>query len=137
MRYLICLIGLSFILTSCGQQGFNSKVSSTRSTSSSQSAAVTCPCTNNANPVCGSDGVSYTNSCFANCAGVNFVMGACVTNECSKSGIVCGRPNQDCAVGEYCPSSDDLDPKEYENDCLRQEQDATFLHQGACTEADV
>lgn len=125
-----------FLVTSCGQQNFNSTLSSSRKSTSAATAS-TCPCTNNINPVCGSDGVSYTNSCFANCAGVNFVMGACVTNDCSKSGIVCGRPNQDCNVGEYCPSSDDLAPKEYESDCLRIEQDATFLHTGACTEDDV
>jgi len=125
-----------FITVSCGQQNFNSKLSSSRASSSAISSN-SCKCTNYENPVCGADGVSYTNSCFANCAGQNFTLGACVTNDCSKSGIVCARPNSACNVGDYCPAEDDRDPKEYETDCLRIEQSATFLHVGACTSDDV
>ncbi len=36
-----------------------------------------CVCIKIFQPVCGEDGVEYSNSCMAECAGVNYVEGAC------------------------------------------------------------
>lgn len=42
-----------------------------------QCSDVDCLCTDNYQPVCGSDGVLYFNSCEAACAGVEFSPGIC------------------------------------------------------------
>jgi len=36
-----------------------------------------CACFEIFQPVCGDDGIEYTNSCYAECAGMNFTEGAC------------------------------------------------------------
>ncbi|MBC7539906.1 MAG: hypothetical protein H7281_13880 [Bacteriovorax sp.] len=36
-----------------------------------------CVCVQLWMPVCGENGKTYSNSCFANCAGVKFVQGSC------------------------------------------------------------
>jgi len=43
-----------------------------------EKALCECPCDNHCQPVCGDDGVTYQNSCFAECVGVTkYSPGAC------------------------------------------------------------
>lgn len=135
MRFAFLALVLT-IFVSCGQQDFNRKLSDTR-VGTNNTPTLNCPCSNEINPVCGANGQTYTNSCYANCNQQNFTLGACVTTDCSKSGVVCGKPNSNCNVGDYCSGEDDPAPQDYENDCKRIEAKATLLHVGACTSDDT
>jgi hypothetical protein len=55
-------------------------------------------------PVCGCDGITYPNSCFANAAGVSVA----ATGECGATGQTCGGfPGTQCPKGEFCSYAPD------------------------------
>ncbi len=74
-----------------------------------------CNCADTLNPVCGSNGLTYDNECFAVCDGVEWVRG-----ECS------GCPDiHDPVCGD--------DGITYPNECLAELADVRVASQGECS----
>ncbi len=68
---LLLLIPIFFILTSCAQTSVKEDKKSKNSELNS------CICMEIYNPVCGSDGRTYSNSCTASCRNVRYENGEC------------------------------------------------------------
>ena len=74
---------LFLLLASCSHQTVNQTLQNDPKTSeqkiiSTPSPSIReCVCTEVWMPVCGSNGKTYSNACFAKCAGVNFHQGSC------------------------------------------------------------
>eukprot|EP01080_Neovahlkampfia_damariscottae_P004712 gene4712-8296_t len=82
---------------------------------SSALAAGKCFCTQEVNPVCGSNGVTYQNACLAACAGVTVAsQGACAMGTSGN-----GMTMQNCQLT-------------YQNACLAACAGVTVASQGAC-----
>lgn len=88
-----------------------------------------CPCNNNLNPVCGSNGVSYANYCRADCKNVTPVhygqCGALYSN--FKQGMIC-----DCAFNfqQICATNGIT----YENQCVAKCFNAMVNFTGICAQ---
>lgn len=83
LTFIIFSLAILVLLTGCGQQ----KIQIINSKSALPESAVNkpieklniknCVCVQLWMPVCGENGKTYSNACFAQCAGVKFTQGSC------------------------------------------------------------
>jgi hypothetical protein len=100
-------------------------------------------------PVCGCDGMTYSNSCFAAMAGVNVKHNGvcksnCTTNaQCKTAGQYCSKPTGHCKGEGLCATkpqvcTDIFDPvcgcdgKTYGNSCEAAAAGVNLTHLGVC-----
>ena len=137
LRPSVLLIILSFVLLSCGQdpQEFNKpsfNEGAQSMTSSEIENGFACSCAFQYAPVCGVNGLTYVNSCVANCLGIDYRSGECQDGQkaCNPlSGYVCGQPP--CDSGDDCSLSLPH-ARAYSNECVMMKAGGAFIHKGLC-----
>lgn len=78
--------------SSCGKDQLKNKTITSTNNTTSFSKSVSCMCTSDYFPVCGSDLKDYSNACLAKCFGNDtYSQGHC---SCKNELIVCGVDNQ-------------------------------------------
>jgi hypothetical protein len=137
MKWLVCFLFL--FLYSCGQDPARPREfdgSNAPNMQTQGSAAKSCGCTSQLDPVCSQEGLQFVNACVANCYGVNYRMGACpggTESFCNaNSGFVCAQPPMaNCIEGEDCNHALQA-PRAFSNECVMMQAGASLIHMGLC-----
>ena len=83
MKKLLYILPLILLLISCDKpEPLTTEVDNTDTTTVDSNTCIAqtdsnCICIEIYEPVCGCDSITYSNSCFAACAGVEYTTGAC------------------------------------------------------------
>lgn len=136
LRSSFYLLILTLFLSACGQdpQSFEGSRfgAGAQSLSGPESErGIACSCAFHYDPVCGVNGLTYTNSCVANCEGVDYRSGECQDGQkaCNpSSGHVCAQPpcdSSDCSNG--MPHA-----RAYTSECSMMQGGGAFIHKGLC-----
>lgn len=119
---------LILIVIGCGRDTFDVGVNNSNLISrSTASNSTSCMCTQDFNPVCGSDFKDYANACEASCNGIDKTYPVtCNKLNCNPlSKKICAQP--DCKQGEVCSS------KLYVNECEMVRDNARFIREKECS----
>ncbi len=91
-----------------------------------------CICPANYDPVCGSNGITYSNSCVAECEGVTWETGECTNGEnCTENFLDFGKIDCDQAIGPVCG----CDGVTYSSYCAALEDNVVYWEQGECNQS--
>ncbi len=129
----IRLIFLSILTLGCGQN-----LSNPHSSNLSVSSALTCSCSLHHHPVCGTNGVTYSNACVAQCHVADWQNGACQGEgnqnpNCNpSSGVVCGQPPMPECPNQACPQVMP-EPITYSSECDMVSAGASLIRFGTCS----
>jgi len=80
--FILILLPLCFFLQSCGEHKVKNDIASTNKSAEflnpiKATESSNCICVQLWMPVCGENGKTYSNACFANCARVKYTQGSC------------------------------------------------------------
>lgn len=138
MKTGLFYIFLLLLLLGCGAEVSRRETApNLRNYQNSSAATSLCNCGFQLAPVCGANGVSYANSCLANCLGIAHSYGLCEDQPQPKncdptSGFVCAQRMNECSTGDFTSCAQNAPAQAYPNECQAVVDRAVVFHYGVC-----